>query len=49
MMDIRLIALDMDGTLLNDQKELSPKNRKALESCIRHGILIMPENGHPPH
>ena len=47
MMDIRLIALDMDGTLLNDQKELSPKNRKALESCIRHGILIVPATGRP--
>lgn len=37
----------MDGTLLNDQKELSPKNRKALESCIRHGILIVPATGRP--
>ena len=47
MMDIRLIALDMDGTLLNDQKELSPGNRAALESCIRHGIAIVPATGRP--
>lgn len=46
-MDIRLIALDMDGTLLNDQKELSPGNRAALESCIRHGIAIVPATGRP--
>lgn len=46
-MDIRLIALDMDGTLLNDQKELSPRNRAALESCIRHGIAIVPATGRP--
>lgn len=47
MMDIRLIALDMDGTLLNDQKELSPGNRAALESCISHGIEIVPATGRP--
>lgn len=47
MMDIRLIALDMDGTLLNDQKELSPGNRAALESCICHGIAIVPATGRP--
>lgn len=46
-MDIRLIALDMDGTLLNDQKELSPGNRAALESCISHGIEIVPATGRP--
>lgn len=46
-MDIRLIALDMDGTLLNDQKELLPKNRAALESCIRRGIAIVPATGRP--
>lgn len=46
-MDIRLIALDMDGTLLNEQKELSPGNRRALECCIRHGIAVVPATGRP--
>ena len=30
-MSIRLIALDLDGTLLNSKKELTERNRKALE------------------
>lgn len=46
-MDIRLIALDLDGTLLNQEKKLSDRNRAALESCIRHGILIVPATGRP--
>ena len=28
-MDIRLIAIDMDGTLLDDEKRLSERNRAA--------------------
>ena len=31
-MSIRLIALDLDGTLLNSKKELTERNRKALET-----------------
>ncbi|MDO5418388.1 MAG: Cof-type HAD-IIB family hydrolase [Lachnospiraceae bacterium] len=46
-MDIRLIALDMDGTLLNDEKKLSSGNREALEACIRNGIQIVPATGRP--
>lgn len=45
MMDIRLIALDLDGTLLDSQKRLSPENKKALSECIRRGIEIVPCTG----
>ena len=41
-MSIRLIALDLDGTLLNSKKELTERNRKALETCIAQGIWIVP-------
>ena len=42
-MSIRLIALDLDGTLLNSKKELTERNRKALETCIAPGeIWIVP-------
>ncbi len=47
MKDIRLIALDLDGTLLDGEKRLSAENRRALESCIRHGIHIVPATGRP--
>jgi len=45
MMDIRLIAFDLDGTLLDSQKRLSYRNRQALEECARRGIEIVPCTG----
>ena len=47
MKDIRLIALDLDGTLLDGEKRLSSRNRRAQECCIRHGIHIVPATGRP--
>lgn len=44
-MDIKLIALDLDGTLLNSKKQLSETNRKALSECIQNGIIIVPCTG----
>ena len=44
-MNIRLIALDLDGTLLNSQKCLPERNRKALEACISRGIYVVPCTG----
>lgn len=43
--DIRLIALDLDGTLLNSDKTLSPRNRAALEAAAARGIEIVPATG----
>lgn len=44
-MDIKLIALDLDGTLLNSKKQLSDTNLKALSECIENGIIIVPCTG----
>ena len=44
-MDIKLIALDLDGTLLTEDKQLSERNRRALEACIEKGIYIVPCTG----
>jgi len=44
-LDIKLIALDLDGTLLNSKKQLSKENRKALTECIQNGILVVPCTG----
>ena len=43
--DIRLISLDLDGTLLNSKKELSEVNYCALETVARQGIQIVPTTG----
>ncbi len=45
MPDYRIIALDLDGTLLNSAKELSPRNLAALERAAEAGIEIVPTTG----
>lgn len=44
-MSIRLIALDMDGTLMNSKSELSEKNKKVLEKAMQADILVVPATG----
>ena len=43
--DIRIIALDLDGTLLTSDKRLSDRNRAALERAAAAGIAIVPTTG----
>lgn len=45
MNQICLIALDLDGTLLDSEKHLSEENRRALEQCARLGIHVVPATG----
>lgn len=45
MPEVKLIALDLDGTLLNSAKELSPGNRAALDAAAGAGIRIVPATG----
>lgn len=42
---IKLIALDMDGTLLNERKQLSEGNSKAINQAMEQGIYIVPASG----
>ena len=42
---IKLIALDLDGTLLDSGKNLSARNREALASAADRGIHIVPTTG----
>lgn len=42
---IRLIVLDLDGTLLNSEKKISPANYAALEQAAAKGIYIVPCTG----
>ena len=43
--DIRLIAFDLDGTLLNAAKILTTRNKHALERAADKGIQIVPTTG----
>ena len=45
MRNIKLIALDLDGTLLDADKRLSAENAAALERAAREGIEIVPATG----
>lgn len=36
--DIKLIAIDMDGTLLNDEQLISDENRKAIREAEDKGV-----------
>ena len=38
---IKLLALDMDGTLLNDQKEISPANIAAIQEAVDAGVKLV--------
>ena len=45
MKSIGIIALDLDGTLLDSQKRLSGRNKEALLRCSDLGIEIVPTTG----
>ncbi|MFE8702758.1 Cof-type HAD-IIB family hydrolase [Cytobacillus sp. FJAT-54145] len=43
--NIKLIALDMDGTLLNEKDEISPENRKAIKAAEEKGVSVVLSTG----
>lgn len=45
MRDIRLIATDLDGTLLDRDGQIPPYTRRTLEECLRRGITVMIVSG----
>ena len=40
MSQIKLVTMDLDGTLLNDQKQISEHTREVLEEAARRGVHI---------
>ena len=47
MSKISLIALDLDGTLLNSEKKISPRNRAALAAAQAQGVKVVLTTGRP--
>lgn len=45
MNSVKLIAFDLDGTLLKDNKELAPRTLKALRQAAEAGISLVPTTG----
>ncbi|GLB47225.1 sugar phosphate phosphatase [Philodulcilactobacillus myokoensis] len=46
-MSIKLIAIDIDGTLLNPKKQLTEANKEAIQNARNHGIKIVLCSGRP--
>ena len=46
---IKLIACDLDGTLLNSSMEVSPANVQAIKRAQENGIEFMVASGRAPH
>ena len=47
MKRIKMVGLDLDGTLLNEKKEVTPYTRAVLEKAIAQGIHIVISTGRP--
>lgn len=43
--DIKLVFVDLDGTLLNDQHQLSERNREALQRALDKGVQVVLATG----
>lgn len=44
---IRLIASDLDGTLLNDDKVFTERTKQAISKAIDQGVIFVPATGRP--
>ncbi len=46
-MQYSLLALDLDGTLTNSQKEVTPRSRKAIDAALDLGVCVTLASGRP--
>ena len=44
-MKYKLLALDMDGTVLNSEKKISPRTKAAIENLSARGIFVVASTG----
>lgn len=42
---IKLVAIDLDGTLYNSDSKVSPENREAITKCLKKGIKVIITTG----
>ena len=46
-MRYKLLALDIDGTLTNSQKQITPKTKAALMAAQEKGVRLVLASGRP--
>lgn len=44
---IKMVGLDLDGTLLTDQKKITPRTKEVISEAIKRGIIILVATGRP--
>ncbi|MSS63580.1 Cof-type HAD-IIB family hydrolase [Velocimicrobium porci] len=44
---IKLVGLDLDGTVFDDEKHISKKTIQTIEKAIKQGVIIVPATGRP--
>ncbi len=47
MSKIKMIGLDLDGTLLNTKKELTDYTKEVLARAIDQGVVVLTATGRP--
>ena len=47
MAEIKMIGLDLDGTLLTDRKELTERTRRTLHAAVDRGMIVLVATGRP--
>ena len=48
-MDYKMIVLDLDGTLTNSKKEMTPRTRDTLLKAEQQGVRIVLASGRPTY
>ena len=46
-MSIKLIAVDLDGTLLSSNNTILPETQRMLRVAVQHGIKVVLATGRP--
>ncbi len=46
-MNIRLIGLDLDGTVFDSHKRITPRTRAAIAAACAQGVAVLPVTGRP--
>ena len=45
--NIRLVGLDLDGTVFTDEKIITPATKDAIARAVRAGVAVLPVTGRP--
>lgn len=44
---IRMVGLDLDGTVFNEEKKITPNTKRVLQKAAEQGVIVLPATGRP--